>query len=115
MLGIDELKKIRRLIDGKLHLVKINTPNSFEASRPTMMLMKEFVEKHELSNYTLNVYNDFVEEDGIIYFAQDIEADMIALATHGRTGLMHLLSGSIAEDVVNHALRPVWTCRLKHE
>ena len=44
---------------------------------------------------------------------EDIGADMIALATHGRTGIMHLLSGSIAEDIVNHAKRPVWTCKLK--
>jgi len=25
---------------------------------------------------------------------------------------MHLLSGSIAEDVVNHAKRPVWTMKI---
>ena len=59
------------------------------------------LETHELENYTVNIYNDVVEEDGIIYFARDIDADMIALSTHGRSGLMHLLSGSIAEDVVN--------------
>lgn len=110
---IDELKKILKVIRAKLHLVKINTPNNFEVSRKTIELMKAFVEQHGIENYTLNIYNDFIEEDGIIYFAQDIDADMIALATHGRTGLMHLLSGSIAEDVVNHAKRPVWTCRLK--
>ena len=80
-----------------------------------MNLMNEFVEKYDLDICTLNIYNDFIEEDGIIYFAQDIDADMIALATHGRSGLMHLLSGSIAEDVVNHAKRPVWTCRLKQD
>ncbi|MFC2126340.1 universal stress protein [Bacteroidota bacterium] len=112
---VNELKKIQKLLMGKLHLVKINTPNNFEASRPTTELMKGFAEKYNLDNYTLNIYNDFIEEDGIIYFAQDIDADMIALATHGRSGLMHLLSGSIAEDIVNHAKRPVWTCRLKHE
>ena len=40
---------------------------------------------------------------------QHIGADLIALSTHGRTGLAHLLSGSIAEDVVSHANRPVLT------
>ncbi|HAS60609.1 MAG TPA: universal stress protein, partial [Algoriphagus sp.] len=33
------------------------------------------------------------------------------MATHGRTGFLHLITGSIAEDVVNHAKRPVWTFR----
>ena len=67
-----------------------------------------------MKNYTINIYSDKVEEDGIIFYAQDINADLIALATHGRSGLLHLLSGSIAEDVVNHAKRPVWTFRLQH-
>jgi nucleotide-binding universal stress UspA family protein len=36
---------------------------------------------------------------------------LIAMATHGRTGILHLLTGSIAEDVVNHSKRPVWTLK----
>jgi nucleotide-binding universal stress UspA family protein len=111
----DDLKKLQEVFKATLHLVRINTPNSFETSRKTNELIKEFIRLNDLQNYTTNIYNDKVEEDGIIYFAQDIEADLIALATHGRTGLLHLLSGSIAEDVVNHAKRPVWTFRLKHK
>ena len=109
-----ELKKIQEVFDATLHLVRINTPNNFETTRKAQSLIEQFAKSNELRQYTINFYDDLVEEDGIIYFAQDIEADMIALATHGRSGLMHLLSGSIAEDVVNHAKRPVWTFRLKH-
>jgi nucleotide-binding universal stress UspA family protein len=110
---VEELFKLQDIFEAKLHLVKINTPNNFESNRTIFKEMKTFVEKYNISNYSLNVYNDYIEEDGIIYFCEDIGADMIALATHGRTGLMHLLSGSIAEDIVNHAKRPVWTCKLK--
>ncbi len=110
---VEELQKLQEIFQASLHLVKINTPNNFENTRTIIREMQDFVAKYQINNYDLNIYNDFMEEDGIIYFAQDIEADMIALATHGRTGIMHLLSGSIAEDVVNHAKRPVWTCRIK--
>lgn len=110
---VEELFKLQEIFNAKLHLVKINTPNNFESNRTILKGMKEFVEKYKISNYSLNIYNDYIEEDGIIYFSEDVKADMIAMATHGRTGLMHLLSGSIAEDIVNHARRPVWTCRLK--
>ncbi len=109
-----DLKKLQSVFKAKLHLVRINTPNNFETTRKTLKLMHEFIDKNVIENYTINIYNDKVEEDGIIYFAQDIEADLIALATHGRSGIMRLLSGSIAEDVVNHAKRPVWTFRIKH-
>jgi len=110
----EEIVKLQEIFNAKLHLVRVNTPNNFETSRKLMERAKHFVKANNISNYTLNIYNDKVEEDGIIFFAQDIEADMIAMATHGHTGLVHLLSGSIAEDVVNHAQRPVWTFRLKH-
>ena len=66
-------------------------------------------QKLQLKNFTLNVFNDVSEEDGIAYFADNINADLIAMATHGRTGFAHVLAGSIAEDVVSHAKRPVLT------
>ena len=97
---------------GKLHLLKVNTPNNFERDKVSQELMQKFVDHYQVEDYTMNVYNELSEEDGILHFAADNEADMIALTTHGRTGLMHLLSGSIAEDIVNHAKRPVWTLNI---
>lgn len=110
---VNELVKLQKLTKGKLHIVRINTPNNFDTSRSIKRQMEAFVKNHQLQNYTLNIYDDVVEEDGIVRFSEDIDADMIAMATHGRTGFMHILSGSIAEDIVNHAKRPVWTFRIK--
>ncbi|NJO03488.1 MAG: universal stress protein [Bacteroidia bacterium] len=67
-----------------------------------------------MENYSFHIYNELNEENGIIYFAEDMHADLIAVITHQRTGLAHLISGSIAEDVVNHANRPVLTFGLKY-
>jgi nucleotide-binding universal stress UspA family protein len=103
------VKNAQRMYASTIHLVKINTPNNFERQINTLRDMKAFAKKHNLVDYTINVFNDVSEEEGIIYFAEHIDADMIAMATHGRTGLAHLLTGSIAEDVVNHAQRPVLT------
>ncbi|MEQ9443764.1 MAG: universal stress protein [Cyclobacteriaceae bacterium] len=109
---IKQLIKLQKLFDATIHMVSVNTPSNFETDRYYKQAMQEFVQKYQLENYTMNVYNDDPEEDGIIYFAEDIDADMIALGTHGRTGIGRLLSGSIAEDIVNHAKRPVWTFKL---
>ena len=110
---VDELLKLQKLFDAKLHLVKVNTPSNFESTRKLNREIGDFAQRYHLANYQIHIYSHELEEEGIIYFSDDIKADMIALATHGRTGIMHLLSGSIAEDVVNHAKRPVWTFRLK--
>lgn len=45
----------------------------------------------------------------IIEYANDNEMDMIVMGTHGHTGLMHLLIGSVAENVVRKAACPVLT------
>ena len=110
---IDRLKAAINTINAKLHLVKINTPSMFESTRTSMEKMKTFVEDFEVEAASMQVYNSTSEEEGILEFADDINADMIAMATHGRTGFLHLLSGSIAEDVVNAAQRPVWTMKSK--
>jgi nucleotide-binding universal stress UspA family protein len=49
------------------------------------------------------------EEEGIIRFARQLEFSIIAMSTHGHTGLTHLMLGSIAENVVNHCPEAVWT------
>jgi nucleotide-binding universal stress UspA family protein len=43
----------------------------------------------------------------IIKTAREKEVDLIVLGTHGRTGLAHVLIGSVAEKVVHHAHCPV--------
>ena len=43
----------------------------------------------------------------ICAFAEQRDVDLIITATHGRTGFKHLLIGSVAEQVVRYARRPV--------
>jgi nucleotide-binding universal stress UspA family protein len=51
--------------------------------------------------------------DAIVRLAQDRQADLIVMGTHGRTGLQHVLLGSVAEKVVRLAPCPVLTVRYK--
>jgi nucleotide-binding universal stress UspA family protein len=109
---ISQLKDLQDLLHAKISLVKINTPNSFENTLTTTKKINDFIAANTLENVKVDIFNSSSEEEGIIEYADEYNADMIAMATHGRTGFMHLLSGSIAEDVVNSAERPVWTMKL---
>jgi nucleotide-binding universal stress UspA family protein len=103
------VRRTQQLYDATIHLVRINTPGSFQRDTIAKKQMQAFAKKLQLKNFTINVFNEMSEEEGIIYFADSIDADLIAMATHGRTGFAHVLAGSIAEDVVSHARRPVLT------
>jgi len=107
------VKRTQQLYDSTIHLVRINTPGDFQRDAVVKDYMNKFAKSLQLKNYTINVYNDISEEDGILYFADSIDADMIAMATHGRTGFAHVLAGSIAEGVVKMASRPVLTWVVK--
>lgn len=48
---------------------------------------------------------------GLLELIHEIQPDLTVLATHGREGLSHLLLGSVAEKVVQHAFRPVLCVR----
>ena len=103
------VRRTQQLYEGTVHLVRINTPGNFQRDTVVKKYMQDFAKKLQLKNFTINVFNDLTEEEGIVYFADSINADMIAMATHGRTGFAHVLAGSIAEDVVSHSKRPVLT------
>ncbi len=109
---IEKIKDLQSMFGGQLRIVKINTPANFTTNRHDLNQMNDFVKKFDIKNCTVDIYNYTNEEDGIVYYAEDINADMIALGTNQRTGFNHFLTGSIAEDVVNHSKRPVWTMNL---
>jgi glycine betaine transporter len=49
----------------------------------------------------------------IVKAEHDYGIDLVVMATHGRTGLSHLVLGSVAEHVVRESICPVLTIRPK--
>ena len=98
--------------NSHLHLVNINTPNNFKSTKVAQKIMDEFMKDFDIKNYTTHIYNDINVEKGILHFAKSIDADIIGMSTHGRKGISHFFNGSISEDLVNHAKRPVVTFKI---
>lgn len=107
-----KIVEFANLFDAKLDLVMINTPNSFKTNTVAENIMQNFVSAFPLKNYSLHIYNDANIEKGIINYSNKANADLIGIATHGRTGLAHFFNGSVSEDIVNHAIKPVITFRI---
>ncbi len=108
----EKLLNFTRLFDSKLHLVTICTPNSFKPTHVSEKAMADFVAEFNITNYTTQIYNDTNIEKGIINFSNRINADVIGMCTHGRTGFAHFFNGSISEGLVNHAVKPVITLKI---
>ena len=98
--------------DSTLHLVTINTPNNFKSTAAANEIMDAFLNEFEVKKVETHIYNETNVEKGILNFANSINADLIGMSTHGRKGLAHFFNGSISEDLVNHASRPVVTFKI---
>ena len=108
-----KVKQLQNFFNAILHIVYVNTPGHFKRDKVTQKQLKDFVKRFMITDYTLNIYNDSYEESGVINFTHSVNADMIAMGTHGRRGLAHILSGSVTEGVVNHVDCPIWTYTIK--
>jgi len=107
-----KVKALQTFLGASLHVLYVNTPSRFRRDVEVKKEMKAFAKRFMLKDYTLTIYNDFTEEEGLRNFVAETKSDMIVMATHGRRGLSHLMSGSIAEDAVNHLQCPIWTFKI---
>ena len=107
-----KMMEFAKIFDSNLFLVMICTPNSFKTTHQAEKTMHDFIADYDLENYSTHIYNDTNIENGIINFANSVDADLIGICTHGRTGLAHFFNGSIGEELVNHAVKPVITFKI---
>ena len=114
--------------DAKIHLLYIleKTPpilaiRSLDLSEDKIIKSLEEEAKKSLENTAEKVRKSFIGENlkmetvlrkGLDYveinkYSEENSIDLIVIATHGRTGLLHTLLGSVAEKVIRYAKRPV--------
>ncbi len=109
-------KKIKFFADlyhAHIDLLKVITPKSFEPTPRSKKLIYDFANKFKLKDYTVNIYNAYDIENGIMDFSEGKNTDLIAMETHGRTGFVHLLTGSLTEDLVKHEAIPLLSVKMK--
>ncbi len=108
----EKLVAFAKVFKAHLNLVMINTPNSFKSNIVAEKRMADFMQDYDLTDYSLHIYNDTNVEKGILNFANKVNADIIGVCTHGRTTFAHFFVGSISEDLMNHAPKPVLTFKI---
>jgi len=120
-------EEVARIYNAKLYLVYVIEPVIYPAdfsmgqvALPSMDIEMNTRAKEELDNLAkkelpglevktiIKTGKPFVE---IIETASQEDIDLIIIATHGHTGVEHILFGSTAEKVVRKAPCPVLTLR----
>jgi nucleotide-binding universal stress UspA family protein len=108
-------KRVKFLLDvlkPTIHLLRVITPSDFEPTPVTMKKMQEFIRHFSLKKSSVNIFNYNKVETGIIAFSHGMNADLIIIPTHGRTGLAHFISRSLAESLVRHESKPILSIKI---
>lgn len=108
----EKMKFLTDIYNTHIHLLKVITPKHFDSTHHSQELVKKFVKRFKLKNYSIDIFNTRKLENFIMKFSNEVNADLIAIETHGRTGLAHLIKGSLAEDVVMHETKPILSIKI---
>jgi nucleotide-binding universal stress UspA family protein len=95
----------------RVHLVNVNTPGRFQDTDTALEMLRALARRLE-PTVAIHTCDHFSVPEGALAFAVREGMDLIALPTHGRSGLKGLFTSSIAETVVNHSTVPVVTLRM---
>lgn len=109
----EKIKFFADLYKADIELLKVITPKDFEPTPISKKLIEDFAKEFQLTDATHNIYNASSIEKGITDFCNEKKADLISLTTHGRTGLAHLIHGSLAEHVAQHGEHSVLSVKIK--
>lgn len=97
---------------GLHQFVYVMTPTDNRDADSVREWVNDFAAARGVAKFEVTIHHAGTVPDGLIDYADAVNADLIVLYTHGYKGLRHLLSGSVAEDVLNHTTRPVLIMRV---
>lgn len=102
---IPRIIKLSQIMNAELHFVRVNLPGNLVTPEEITAQKQHF----NINDTPFHLVTAPSEEDGIFRCAKEINASLIALCTHGRTGIPYLLKGSIAEDIASQTNIPILT------
>ena len=106
-----QLKQLIELTGAKLHILKVNTRDTWLPDTQIEKQLKAFNEIHHFDDFTFKVCNSENIEDGIIHYYDQVDADVVAMSIHS---LYHQPSLSnnyfITERVLQSGPSVLWTC-----
>ncbi|AQX07964.1 universal stress protein UspA [Elizabethkingia ursingii] len=95
-------------------LANISIEENDNSEEKLMIEIQELAKIFDTIEYSMTTLEgDPMEE--IIRFVTDNTADLLIVGTHGRTGLDHWITGSVAEHVIRHATIPVLVIPYNHQ
>ena len=120
-----EIEALALLLDAKLNLIYVSKAHVLPGVDPTdaqvkvvntaKVYLETIRERLSAKNFEIEIHTPYGNPaDKILEVCRRHDIDLIAMSTHGRSGIGRWLLGSVAEKVVRHSEIPVLLLR-SHE
>lgn len=109
---LNKIANLQKNMGAELEFLWVKTPHNVENEELVSTELTKQIQAHGIDRFEFTIVNNVFPADGILYRANEINANMIAMPTHARRGIAHWLSGSLTEDTVNHINVPVWSFKM---
>ena len=120
---VPRVEWLAKVHDGELTLIRVALAHTFPGMDPVQHQVnvvreaEEYLAKVENNLRSVGVrvksvvrYGNDAQE--IVDHARDRDFDLIAMSTHGRTGLTQFVLGSVANKIIHTATVPILLCRV---
>lgn len=111
-----DLTALTDAAEAEVEVLFVNTPKTFTVSKEIARDWKRFKARFSLpASVTLTIRNAHSIESEILDYAKETGANMIALPTHGKTGLERFFGGSFTEDIVRESSLPIYSYNMHND
>jgi len=119
---LSKIEKLATDLKASIALLRVAYAHTFPGADPTEAEVKVVREAEEYiqgiekrlkaKGFTVEGHVRYGDEAGeILDHAAQKDIDLIAMSTHGRSGVKRWLLGSVAEKLVRHATKPIFLVR----
>jgi nucleotide-binding universal stress UspA family protein len=112
--ALDTLADLAVCFDAHIHLVHVRDKATDYSALNLEKFFTDMAEKAGLRNYSVTIFEADDQASGVIKFAQDVKAGLIAVIKNSTEGVFRIFSNHFSDRLVKEVGRPVFTFNLQN-
>ncbi|MEM9896774.1 MAG: universal stress protein [Bacteroidota bacterium] len=106
---VEKVKVLQKILDARIHVVRVNTPLNFLKTDTCNLLLQEYVSKHNLQNVEMVHLEGKNEISGLLEFCESIANAFVCMGMYQRNFIEKLLHPDIPkEEIIANSTHPLW-------
>jgi nucleotide-binding universal stress UspA family protein len=112
--ALDTLADLAVCFDAHIYLVHVRDRAADYADIDLKDFFTQMAERANLPNYSVTIYDADEQAEGVIRFAREVKAGLIAVIKNSTDGIFRIFSSHFSDRLVKEVGRPVFTFNLQN-